>query len=136
MEGFPGKGQGRQSVLARAVNAMVRAMGGGSVQLRIPTAVPGLQRELGMAAQLSEEMEVGPVVVRELERKNGRAGVQVLISSGVLQPHLDARGETSGLALLKQVESIAYGERVFSVTDVNAETFGGLEYMWRLSGME
>jgi hypothetical protein len=136
MNGFPGKTPGRQTVLARAVNAMVRAMGGGSVQLRIPAAVPGVERELGITAQLSEEVEVGPVVIRELGPKEGRAQLQVLISTGVLQPLLEARGGVSGLALLKLVNSLVYGGRVFVVTEVSAETFGGLEYMWRMTALE
>jgi hypothetical protein len=136
MSDFPKRAPGRQTMLARAVNAMVRAMGGDSVKLRMPVATTGLERELGMTAQLAEEIEVGPAVIRELGLKDGRAQVQVLISANSMQPLMDARGEVSGLAMLKRVESLLYGDRVFRVTGVSAETFAGMEYLWRLEGVE
>ncbi len=136
MSDFPKRTPGRQTMLARAVNAMVRAMGGGSVKLRIPTATGGLERELGMTAQLAEEIAVGPVVVREFSLKDGRAQVQLLISASSMQAVMDARGEVSGLAMLKSVESLVYCEREFRVTGVTAETFVGMEYLWRIEAVE
>lgn len=136
MDGFPKGAAGRQTVLARAVNAMVRAMGGGSVKFRLPITTSGIERELGLSAQLAEEVEIGPVVVREIGLKDGRAQVQMLISANSLQPVMDARGEVSGLRMLRSADSVTYGERVFRVTDVNAESFGGMEYMWRITGIE
>lgn len=136
MNDFPKRMPGRQTVLARAVNAMVRAMGGGHVKLQLPAATPGLERELGITAQLSEEVEVGPVVVRELGLKDGRAQVQVLISASSIQPLMEARGEVSGLAMLKSADSLTYGDREFQVIEVSAETFGSMEYMWRMTAIE
>lgn len=136
MSDFPNRAPARQSMLARAVNAMVRAMGGGAVKLRMPTSAAGLERELGIAAPTTEEVEVSPVVVRELGLKDGRVQVQVLISANSMQPVMDARGTVNGLALLRSVESMAYGERVFRVMAVSAETFAGMEYLWRMTGVE
>ena len=136
MDEFPKRLAGKQTVLARAVNAMVRAMGGGSVKFRLPTATTGIERELGLSAPLAEEIEVGPVVVREIGLKDGRAQIQVLVSANSLQSVMDARGEVSGLGMLKCAESVSYGERVFRVTSVSAETFGGMEYMWRVAATE
>lgn len=137
MDGFPKQSPERQTVLVRAVNAMVRAMGGGSVRLRLPSSAPlGLERELGIAPSLEEEIEIGPVVVRTLEAKEGRARVQLVIAASSLDPVMVARGESNGYALLKNAVSMMYGDCVFRVTEVSTEEFGGLEYMWRVTGVE
>jgi len=136
MSGFP-KSQMRQTVLVRAMNTMVRALGGGPMTLRVPSAaVVGLVRELGMTAPALEELEVGPVVVRKLADKAGRSRVEVIVSASSLAPLLAARGEDSAYLLLKSAESLMYEQRVFRVTEVSAESFGGLEYMYRVTGVE
>ena len=136
MSGFP-KSQMRQTVLVRAMNTMVRALGGGPMTLRVPSAaVVGLERELGMTAPALEELEVGPVVVRKLADKAGRSRVEVIVSASSLAPLLAARGEDSAYLLLKSAESLMYEQRVFRVTEVSAESFGGLEYMYRVTGVE
>lgn len=136
MSGFP-KSQMRQTVLVRAMNTMVRALGGGPMTLRVPSAaVVGLERELGMTSPALEELEVGPVVVRKLADKAGRSRVEVIVSASSLAPLLAARGEDSAYLLLKSAESLMYEQRVFRVTEVSAESFGGLEYMYRVTGVE
>lgn len=136
MSGFP-KSQMRQTVLVRAMNTMVRALGGGPMTLRVPSAaVVGLERELGMTAPALEELEVGPVVVRKLADKAGRSRVEVIVSASSLAPLLAARGEDSAYLLLKSAESLMYEQHVFRVTEVSAESFGGVEYMYRVTGVE
>ena len=136
MSEFP-KSQVRQTVLVRAMNTMVRALGGGPVTLRVPSgAVAGLERELGITAPALEDLEVGPVVVRKLVEKAGRARVEVIVSTSSLAPLLAARGEDSAYLLLKSAESLMYEGRVFRVTEVGAESFGGVEYMYRMTAVE
>lgn len=137
MSEFPKQSPGRQSVLVRAVNAMVRALGGGWVKLRVPSAaVAGLERELGITPPALDEIEIGPVVVRQLDSREGRAQVQVIVAASSLEGVLAARGEVSAYSLLKVAESLIYQERVFRVTEVSAESFGGMEYMYRLTAAE
>jgi len=127
------KGQ-RQSALVRAVNGMMRALGGTTVKLRFPNGgAAGTERELGIAAAVCQEVELGPVVLRNVASKDGREVVQMLVSASALDLLIPAMGATSGRDFLKQVQSIVYAERVFVVTEVSAESFGGLEYMFRVS---
>jgi hypothetical protein len=136
MSDFP-KSQVRQTVLVRAMNTMVRALGGGPVRLRVPSAAAaGLERELGITAPALEELEIGPVVVRKLAEKAGRARVEVIVSASSLAPLLSGRGDASAYLLLKSAESLMYDERVFRVTAVSAESFGGVEYMYRVTAVE
>jgi hypothetical protein len=123
---------GRQSALVRAVNAMIRAMGGASMKLRIAAASTGSGRELGVEAPLVQELQISPVIVRSLSRSGNERTVEVVISSSVLEGILLAYGSTDGAAFLRSAEQVLYGEDVFAITDVKVERFAGVEYLYRI----
>ena len=129
----------RQPALVRAVNAMMQALGGASVRLRIPVAsASGIQRELGIVASAYQEVQVAPVVVRAAEetadaRRNAHiTQIEVLISPTALDAITPAVGVADGSTFLRNVEQIVYGERVFSVTDVSADRFAGVAYLYHV----
>ena len=129
----------RQPALVRAVKAMMQALGGASVRLRIPVAsASGIQRELGIVASAYQEVQVAPVVVRAAEetadaRRNGHiTQIEVLISPTALDAITPAVGVADGSTFLRNVEQIVYGERVFSVTDVSADRFAGVAYLYHV----
>lgn len=124
-------------MLVRAVNAMMRALGGATVQLRVPTnATSGIDRELGLSPALLDEIELAPVVVRNLATKDGRAQIEVLMSANGLDAVLAARGGGCARNLLKTVESVRHHGRLFQVTELSADSFAGLEYMFRIKASE
>lgn len=126
----------RQTALVRAVNGMMRALGGTWVKLRLPGGgAPGEERELGMTPAVYQEVELGPVVVRAVPSRDGRERVQALISANALDLLMPAFGETKGRKFLEQVSAIVYGNGVFQVTAVSAEKFGGLEYLYRVDAV-
>jgi len=137
----------RQPALARAVNAMMRALGGATVTLRIPAATDGgTQRELGIAAAAYQEAEVAPVLVREVAKSKSKAAdegvratqaqeIEVLISSSGLDMLMPAFGVTDGTGFLRMAKQIVYAGIVFSVTEVSADRFAGVEYMYRVTAV-
>ena len=130
-------GKQRQPALARAADAMVRALGGAAVSLRFASGAPqGLERELGLTATTYQELELAPVVLRSMRRKEAREGVELLVSSHALDTLMPACGVANGMELLKRVQAIVSNGRVFVVTGVSAESFAGLEYMYRLTAVE
>ena len=130
-------GKERQPAMVRAVNAMTRALGGATGKLRIAsTAVTGLERELGITATAYEEVELSPVVLRNLQAKEGRQQVEMLVSSSSVDALMPACGVADGLEFLKRVQSLVCEERVYVVIEVTAERFAGVEYLYRVKATE
>ena len=122
---------GRQPVLVRAVNALMRAVGGAEVTLRVAASAPsGLERELGISAATPEEVTLAPVVVRSLAVKDGRESVEVLVSRSALERNGRDPGE-----VVKAATEVVHRGKVFYVTSVTAERFAGIEYMYRLTAV-
>jgi len=131
-------GERRQPALARAANAMMRALGGASVKLRIPVAsTAGTQRELGIAASVYQEVQLGPVIVRETaaDKTVHSSQIEVLISSSTLDSVMPAFGETDARTFLQQVEQVVYAGRVFRVTDLSEDRFAGVAYLYHLTAV-
>lgn len=129
-------GKQRQPAVARAANAMIKALGGATVRLRIASAAAdGLESELGITATTCQEIEVSPVVVRNLDAKNGREQIEVLMSSNTLDLMIPASGIANGMEFLNKVQAILCDERIYIVTRVSAERFAGVEYMYRLKAL-
>jgi hypothetical protein len=134
MAEFPVQTVARQRVLVRAVNAMIRAIGGAAVKIRLVSAgtASNLERELGVIAAVRDEMEIAPVVVRSVGVTQGRERIEVLISTSTLEPLMLAHGVTDGRDWLRTSDRLVYEGRAFSVIAVESESFAGLEYMYRV----
>jgi hypothetical protein len=130
-------GKQRQPAMVRAVNALTRALGGATVKLRIATvAAEGLERELGITATAYEELELSPVVWRHAGMEAGREQVEMLVSSNTLDLLMPACGVANGTDFLKKVQAIICGQSVYVVTEVSAERFAGVEYLYRVKASE
>ena len=129
-------GERREPALVRAVNALMRAVGGGTVTLCTPmVSTGGTQRELGISGSTYQEQPVTPAVVRQLKEADGRQQIEVLISASVLDATLPEVGIGDGWAFLRSVEQVVYGDLVFSVTDVSADRFGGRAYLYHVTAV-
>jgi hypothetical protein len=124
----------QQSAIVRATNALVRGLGGTSVSLRVPgDGAAGSERELGLAPGAYQEIELSPVVVRSLETKDGRERIQVLVPMAALEKVISGFGANTPREFLHTALAVVWGERVFQITETSTESFGGLQYMWRIT---
>lgn len=124
----------QQSAIVRATNAMIRALGGTTVTLRVPSnGTAGAERELGLSPAMYQEVELSPVVVRWLEPKDSRRRVQVLVPMAALEKATSGFGAMTGREFLAQASAVVFGEQVFQITEASAESFGGLEYIFRIT---
>src|SRR3954447_10234884 len=88
----------RQPAIVRATNALIRALGGTNVRLRVSGATSaGTERELGITSAAYEELEVCPVVFRRIESEDTRERVEVVISAGTLERLTNGSGAVPGL---------------------------------------
>jgi hypothetical protein len=126
----------RQPALARAVNSMMRALGGACVVLRTPLASPdGVNRELGITASLYQDAQVAPVIVRNLTEKDGRQQIEVLISASALDALMPAVGVAGKWDFLRSVEQVVFAQKTFAVTDVSADRFAGMAYLFHVTAV-
>src|SRR5512140_3389460 len=81
----------RGPALARAAEAMLRALGGCEVRLRCPVAAArdDQARQLGLDAPVTEDIAVSPVIVRA-----NAEDFELLIAPASLAPYLQDRGQT------------------------------------------
>ena len=127
----------RQNAMVRAANALTRAVGGATVTLRVVTsAAEGCERELGVTAAACQELELSPVVLRNNGVNDGRAQVEMLVSVHALDALMPACGVADAMEFLKRVRAIVSGGRVFTVTEVSAQRFAGVEYLYRVKATE
>ena len=123
--------------MSRAVNALTRALGGATVKLRIvAVAIEGLERELGVTTIAYEELELAPVVLRNVGIKEGREQVEMLVSANTLDLLMPACGVANGMDFLKKVQAIICEENVYVVTELSAERFAGVEYLYRVKATQ
>ena len=111
---------------------MMRALGGSTITLRLPAASDGgTRRELGITTATLQEVELGPVVVREITGSE----IEALISPSTIDAMLPAFGMSDGLSFLRQAQQIVYDGLVFAVTGLSAERFAGVTYMYRVGAV-
>lgn len=133
---------------ARAADAMLRALGGAELILRIPSAaIPpesAVPAGLGLTAPMTDDIVVSPAMVRPLDRVDVRA-IEAIFSVDSLAPHLERSGlgvedflaachgivETTGAPHFAGGEQKP-GSRLLRITRVSVERFAGQEYLVRL----
>jgi hypothetical protein len=120
--------------MARAAEAMLRALGGIEVRVLIPRQMSGsgCGVELGLAQETPEEVPVAPVVVRDL----GECKFELLFPASVLQAKSASRMGREPDAFLRNALGIEFRGRVVRVTGIAAERFAGAEYLFRVSATE
>ena len=119
----------RGAVLARAAEAMLRALGGTEVKFRCPVAAAkdAQARQLGMDAPVTDDTPVSPVVVRA----NGN-DLELLIAPASIAQYLSDRGQTAE-QFFAAVLAVLIGAREFTVKSFHAEQFAGAEYLYRVA---
>ena len=119
----------RGPALARAAEAMLRALGGAAVTLRCPVAAAkdGLARQLGREAPITDDISIAPVVLRP----NGEE-LELLIAPSTVAPYMQDRGQTAP-QFFAGIVAVLHGGREMSVKLFLVEQFAGAEYLYRLT---
>lgn len=117
------------AALARAAEAMLRALGGTEVKFRCPVAAAkdAQARQLGLEAPITDDIWISPVVMRASGEE-----VELLIAPSSVEQYLRERGQSAG-QFFDAVLAVIFGGREFRVIAFYAEQFGGAEYLYRIS---
>ncbi len=126
----------RGLALARAAEAMLRALGGGEVVLRCPAAAAANEtnRELGLEAPVTEDLTVAPVLVR-LKANAGTARMELLFPPAVLASYLADRRQPAE-QFFSSLIGVLHQDRLLHVESMAAETFAGTPYLYRVIAAE
>ncbi len=125
---------GRGLAAARSAEAMLRALGGGEVQLRFATlpdsSAPGDAR-LGLAETGSEDAVVSPVVVRNASGANSNAAkTEMLIAASSIEKLVELRSLGSADALFNAAIAVVHQSRAYRIASVSTEFYGGAPYLY------
>jgi hypothetical protein len=124
--------------LARAAEAMLRALGGEPVGLLFPAilSAAGTANELGLGAVAAEEVALAPVIVRALAPDAGRVRRELLFPAAVIAAQVELRAAASAEALFQSALGIVHQGRLLHIESVTPELFGGSAYLYRVVAIE
>ncbi len=120
--------------LARAAEAMLRALGGDTATLLLPIPTDAALDEdgLGLTAIAAEEVAFSPVVVRSLAPAEGRARRELLFPAAAVAAQVDSHGAASAEALFQSALGVRHQGRLLRIESVAPELFAGSAYLYRV----
>jgi hypothetical protein len=118
--------------LARAAEAMLRALGGAAVTLRFPAAAPDdlTSRELGRAEPDVITLRLAPVVLRSASDKGA---FELLASAAAVAALMAQRQADSAGALFASALGVEHGGVLLRILSVTPEYFAGTPYLYRIA---
>ena len=124
----------RAHAVARAAEAMLRALGGGPVTLRVPAMLDVGDTGLGLAVPVLEDVELTPAVVRTLaaDAQTGRGRHEITFSAKSVLEQADLRAAESAEALFDAALGVVLRDRLMRIERVEAESLGDVEYLYRV----
>ncbi|HXZ78500.1 MAG TPA: hypothetical protein VEG30_01125 [Terriglobales bacterium] len=129
---------GRENAAMRATEAMLRALGGASIILRLPApaSAASIPQELGIDPPATDDVELFPVIVRDLGKHAGRHRFELLIAAKTLQALVESRGESFCTSLLNAAAGFVREGKLLILADVRAVWFAGAECLLRVIVLE
>jgi hypothetical protein len=124
-------GVARANAAQRAAETMLRTLGGGSIQVRVPAlVVSGDAAQLGASAAVFEDVEISPVVVRSAIRQ--QKGREILVAACTLARVRQLRTETEVTNFFETAAGVVVAGKLARIDRVLAEEFAGAAYIYRL----
>jgi hypothetical protein len=123
--------------LARATDALLRAMGGRRVMLRMPApAVPAdVTEQLGIATPTFQDVPLAPVVYRKARATlaaGEAARCELLVSATVVEAIVGSLAFESASVLFATASGILCGDELFAIVATLEEQAFGKPYVYRL----
>jgi hypothetical protein len=120
---------------ARAVDTMLRTLGGRTVLLRIPApAVPAdVTEQLGLATPLFQDLPLGPVALRKSGTSQSEGKLELLVSAHAIQQLVGSLAFDSASILFSNACGIVIDDELFEIVGASAEQAFGQPYVYRLT---
>jgi len=128
------------AALARAADALLRALGGSTVSLVLPaSATTGDSAGvLGLVDPGVQEVLISPAVVRALVTGNvgPRRRVEFTLPAAAIVDQLPGLGIGTAEELFDAVLGLRFGNDLFHIESVAAENFAGAVYLYLVTAVE
>lgn len=120
--------------MARAAEAMLRTMGATTVHVVREAQFTGSlqQRQLGQTQPQYNDVQVGPAVLRVESNSGSVMKIGVILAGSTVKKLAQAEGAESGTAWLLNARGILFQGTLLRITDVRAELFAGVEYLYHV----
>jgi hypothetical protein len=126
--------------LARAADALLKALGGETVSLLLPaTAMAGdAAGQLGLVDPGVQEIVISPAILRELTTGTlgPRRRIEFTLPASAIAAQLPALGMATGEDLFNAVIGLNYGQDLFHIETVVPESFGGTICFYVVTAVE
>lgn len=125
----------RGFAMARGAEAMLRAVGATSVHVIREAQVTGTlqQRQLGQAQPQYDDVIVGPAVIDVQSVPPAEMKVHVLLPARAVRKLAEQESAGDGNAWLTSARGIQFEGKLLRITEVKAELFAGVEYLYRVT---
>ena len=128
---------GRTTGVARAADAMIRALGGSAITLLFPVSsaseeqIPGL----GLGSSATEQIEISPVAMLSLAPDSSVAAtrLELLIPGSAVFATMAERLEANPQNLFDSALGIIHEGRLLRIESWTADHFAGLPYLFRIT---
>jgi hypothetical protein len=130
----------RGMALARAADAMLRALGGQEITLLFP-AIPlpdDPAAQLGLADPGVEEVKLAPVILRNLPFNGGetRRRIEFLMPAQAIAEKMEVRQAATAQAFFEAALGIVHESLLLRIEKISAEFFAGTAYLYRVTAVE
>ncbi|MGB8768420.1 MAG: hypothetical protein WCC92_02315 [Candidatus Korobacteraceae bacterium] len=122
----------------RAADAMVRALGGAQITLRIADASAGdTNSQLGLTPPTSEDVQISPALVRTIAPSaNGSKRIEVTLSAKAVKPLADQYGVDDVPTWLLTAEGVLFFGKLMRIDTVISDHLGGMDYLYHIVATE
>ena len=128
---------GRGCAVARLGDALLRALGGTQVTLRLSDPSSGdTSSQLGLEAPPAEDLQISPAVVRALEPGNGRRRIEAVVSATALRTIAKDYGVQDLGAWLLGMQGVLQCDQVWRIAEVLVDRFVDTECLYHLIATE
>jgi hypothetical protein len=122
--------------LARAAEAMLRALGGCEVVLRFRGAAisddAGSNPRLGLGTKISEDVTLSPVIVRSAAEDS----FEFVIAGSTVDRQVELRQTGTAKALFDSALGFVKDGKLLRVAGVSTDLHSGAAYLYRVTGRE
>jgi hypothetical protein len=128
----------RSQAMARVTEAMLRALGGSAITVRLPQNVAQENADLGLASPVTEDVVLTPAVGRAVPAARGEVGlrVELIISAASVAEQAASRNFDSPDALLDNAIGIVHNDKLLRVRSVDIHAFADDPAFYRITATE
>src|SRR5438045_7083625 len=117
----------------RAAEALLRSLGDGGIVLRLPLPTPLPNSDLGLAAPLTEDVNLGPAVLQVIQPDtDGRTRYEAVIASQPVEEQIERRNLQDADELFDSALGIIANGKLLRIVNATPHTCGARVFLYRV----